>query len=213
MTTRTVRQIVNKALRKASLLDISEEAEAELSATTVEELDAMLKAWQGQPWMWTRTSGLLTLTTAASYTLDPVRPLQIITARLKRNGIETPMQPMTRREYDELPIKTSTGLPTTFYYDRQREAALFYIWPVLSVAAGEQIAYTYTREVADIASPNDEIDVPGEWWDCVILNLAARMAMEFDRPKAPMLASMAKDALMDASAMEMDEPITFEVDW
>jgi hypothetical protein len=210
--TRTVRQIVNKALRKAGVLSIAEEAAAELMDGAIEELDAMLKAWQVQPWMWTRTNGSLTLTTAASYTLSPVRPVRILSARLRRNGIDTPMSALTRGEYDELPQKASQGLPTTFYYDRQREAALFYVWPVLAAANGETVQFTYTREVEDIASPNDVIDVPGEWWDCVTLNLAARLAMEMERPQqAAILVPLARAAMLDAGAGEMDESVFLEV--
>lgn len=210
--TRTVRSIVNGALRKAGLLDIAEEGEAELVEVGVEHLDEMLKAWQAEPWIWTRTSGTLTLTTAASYTLSPVRPLRILSARLVRSGVETPMEQLTRREYDELPLKTSTGLPTTFFYDRQREAALFHVWPVLASAAGETIAYTYVREVED-AALNDVIDVPAEWYEATTLGLAARLAMTFGRPVAQTLFALAEASRKRAAAAEMDEPVYFEAEW
>lgn len=212
--TKTVRQIVTRALFLSGVSALGEEPDADAMAVGMESLDGMLKAWQVQPWMWTRASGVLNLTTSSSYSLTPVRPIRILSARLNRAGIETPMHPMTRGEYDELPLKTSTGLPTTFHYDRQREAAIFYVWPVLAAANGEQVLYTYVREVADITSPNETLDVPAEWYECASYSLAARLADEFERPESVILRLTAKAgrALMDATAGEMIEPVFFMAD-
>lgn len=209
--TRTVREIVTRAARLAGVAALDEDLDAASMTVGTEALNDMLKAWQGAPWMWTRTTGTLNLTTAASYTLTPVRPVRILSARLKRSGIETPMERLTRDEYDRLPVKTTQGLPTTFYYDRQREAALFYVWPVLAAANGEQIVYTYEREIEDIASPNDVMDVPADWYEAVAYSLAARMAEDFSRPE-PIIARLAvraAQARQTAAALEMDETVYF----
>jgi hypothetical protein len=146
--------------------------------TALSELNLMLKAWQNSGYnLWTYTSGSLALTTAASYTLSPARPLRILNARFKESATasEIPMWRMTRDEYDELPNKTTTGTPTQFYYDKQREAAKLYIWPVLSSATAQTIEYTYERELEDLTATSDIVDVPGEWWEATMYNLAARL--------------------------------------
>ncbi|MDC0657049.1 hypothetical protein N6L27_03465 [Leisingera sp. SS27] len=174
--TKTVRDIVTAALRKARVIGPGDTPAAEDSDLAMDELNLMLKEWQNEPAsVWTKAAGTLALTTAASYALSPVRPLEIESARFKRNGIETPMIEMTREEYDALPQKTTTGTPTQFYYDRQRENALFYVWPVLSAAAGETIEFTYQRELEDIASLNDVVDIPGEMWLTAVYGLAAQI--------------------------------------
>lgn len=176
-----VLSIVTAALRKIGVVAGDEAASADDTAHAIEALNWMLKAWQANEWLpWTYTSGTLTLTTAASYTLSPARPLRILNARLKRSGIEIPMQEMSRDEYDRLPQKTSTGLPTSYHYDRQREAAVFYVWPVLATAAGETVEYTYERELEDIAASTDTLDMPVEWHECVVYNLAARLADDYE---------------------------------
>jgi len=178
--TKTVRAICTSALRKAQVVGMDETPSGSDMAEAVELLNMMLKAWQMSGFnIWTYTSASLALTTAASYTLDPVRPMQIITARLKRGGIELPMQDMTRQEYDNLPQKASTGLPTQFYYDRQREAAKLYVWPVLATAGGETIEYTYEREFEDVTDPDSELDVPSEWWEATLYGLGARIAESY----------------------------------
>lgn len=209
--TRTANDIVNQACRKAMICAIDENPSNSEAQYARRELDAMLKAWQAQQLLvFTRTAASLALTTAGVYTLDPVRPLRILSARLKRSGIETPMQELTRDEYDELPNKSSTGLPTTFYYDRQREAARFYIWPLLSSASGETIEYTYEREIEDMAALADTMDLPGEWWEAAVYGLAARLYDAIPvHPRPNMLIARAEQSLRNAQAFEYDGSVYF----
>jgi hypothetical protein len=172
----TVRDIVEDALLDLEVGAIGTAARANLAVHAVRVLNRVMKSWQlmdGAP-SFLKASQSLTLTTAASYTLDPERPVRILSARLKRSSIETPMFRLTRDEYDELPQKLVTGLPTQFYYDRQKEDALFYVWPVLVAANGETVEITYERELEDVGI-NDNIDLPGEWWDVAVLQLASRL--------------------------------------
>lgn len=209
--TETVRDLCTQALRKSGNLAFGEDAPAEDMAAAVDELNVMLKGWQNKEWMlWAVTGGSLTLTTAASYTLDPVRPLQINSARLRRNGIDMPMERMTRQAYDSLPNKASQGTPTQFYYDRQREAALLYVWPVLAAANGETIEFTYERELEDISSANDTLDLPGEWWEAAIYNLAARL-METTPTggQSPIVPQRAEILLREALAFDREGSVYF----
>lgn len=209
--TRTVREICTQALRLAGVAPIVQSPDSEDMDFAVLTLDLMLKGWQGRAWgVWTVATQSLTLTTAASYTLDPVRPLAIRNANLKRAGIETPMHEMTRKEYDELPDKDSTGLPTTFHYDRQREAARFYVWPVLATAAGETVEITYTREQEDIASANDVLDAPGEVWEAVAYMLASRLIDAYGVTDRPAVIQRAEALRLDAEAFDRVGSVYFE---
>ena len=202
--TQTVLDIVTDALLDLEVGAIGQEAEAILSAHAVRTLNRVMKAWQlddAAP-SFLRASQTLTLTTAASYTLAPERPVRILSARLKRSGVETPMIRLTRDEYDSLPVKTTTGIPTQFYYDRQKEDALLYVWPVLSVAAGETVEITYEREFEDVAI-GDNIDLPGEWWDVAVLQLASRLVhahgSEAAKQSVPMRAEMMLNKALGAA--------------
>jgi hypothetical protein len=219
MTTQTFTagEIVTAALRKVGVVSKDEDPSEYDEAESLKSLNWMLKGWQAKQWLtWTYTRGSLTLTTADSYTLDPVRPLRILNARLKRNGIETPMFRMTRDDYDTLPQKTSTGLPTQFYYDRQKEAALLYVWPVLSVVNGETIEYSYERELADITASTDVLDMPVEWHECVIYNLASRLTEDYPDVSPSVAQKVDMRALMlldDLLAEDREESVTFDTDW
>lgn len=212
--TMTARQIITQALRKARFLAFGEEANADDATAARDEMNVMLKGWQNKGYnLWTKASMSVPVTTAASYTLDPVRPLTILSARFKRGDTEAPMEQMTRDEYDGLPVKTSTGQPTQFYYDRQREAAVFYVWPVMASTSGETIEITYDREVEDITDIGAEVDVPGEWWDAVIYNLAARLGESVPSQHSTIVAARAEALLRDAGAFDREGSVYFAGPW
>lgn len=205
----TTRDIISDALRKIGVVAADEAMTADQAASGLRELDRMLKGWQNRGYfLWTKASQTLTLTTAASYTLSPVRPLRILNARLVRSGLETPMMEMARDEYDNLPNKASTGLPTQFHYDRQRENALFYVWPVLATANGETIKITYEREVEDQDDLDAAPDVPGEWLDATVYNLASRLADDF-MINNPRVDARAQALLEEALAFDREGSVFF----
>lgn len=207
--TSTAREIVEAALRKAGILDAGETADATVSAQAVEELNRMLKAWQASFGLWTRDIQIVTVTNATeSYTLTaPARPVRVLSARYRRSGIDTPMQSLTRDEYESLPIKSAQGLPSCYYYERQREQGTLFVWPVLATASGETIRLTIEREIEDVDSLNDVIDVPAEWYDAVVYNLASRLCDDYERNGTDRIHMRAAMALQDAQAFDMDEAV------
>lgn len=202
--TQTVLDIVTDALLDLEVGAMGTAQKGIFTAHAVRHLNRIMKAWQlddAAP-SFLKASQTLTLTTAASYTLSPERPVRILSARFKRSGQEIPMIRLTRDEYDCLPIKTTTGTPTQFYYDRQKEDALFYVWPVLATAAGETVEITFEREFEDV-DITDTIDLPGEWWDVAVLQLASRLVHAYGSEAAkqsiPMRAEMALNKALGAA--------------
>jgi hypothetical protein len=202
--TQTVLDIITDALLDIEVGSMGQDPAGIITAHAVRHLNRIMKAWQlddAAP-SFLKASQTLTLTTAASYTLNPERPVRILSARLKRSGIEIPMIRLSRDEYDQLPVKTTTGIPTQYYYDRQKEDALLYVWPVLSVAAGETVEITYEREFEDVAI-GDNIDLPGEWWDVAVLQLASRLVHAYGSEGAkqsiPMRAEIALNKALGAA--------------
>lgn len=210
--TLTVRDLCTQALRKARIGSIAESPPAENMAQAIAELNYMMKAWQNAEYLtFLYSSGSLTLTTATSYSLTPVvRPLRILSARLRRGSIDLPMESMTRGEYDNLPLKTSTGTPTTFYYDKQTEDAEFYVWPALAAANGETIEYTFEREFEDVTDANETLDLPGEWWEAAEYGLAARLMETVPmRGQSPLVPQRAEMALQKALAADHEGSVYF----
>ncbi|UOF81792.1 tail adaptor [Caudoviricetes sp.] len=177
----TARDVASFALRKLRVIAAGETASAEDMAICIENLDAMLKGWQIRgPHLFRHTEGSLALTSATeSYALTT--PYRIISARFKQNDREIPMEEISRTEYFDLPYKDTTGIPTQYYFDPQRDGGRLYLWPVLATATTETVEYTYQRRFESVVALNNNIDVPQEWLETVGYALAARIADDFGK--------------------------------
>ncbi len=206
--TDTARDLIGDALRKIGVVAIDEPMNADQAAAGLRALNRMLKSWQNKGFCtWAKASQSVELTTDSSFTLKPARPLEILSCRFTQNGVERPMLSFTRDEYDSLPVKTSQGTPTTFHYDRQREDARLYVWPVMASVNGETLEITYTRELED-TTLDAPVDVPGEWYDAVVYGLAARLADDYTVAAGNVIAR-AEAELRDALAFDREGSVWF----
>jgi len=177
---------VQYALRKIGVLAIGATANADEAAGALVELELMLKQWgHSGPFLFTKREGSQTITANdADYTLSSTLPLRIIEARYRDTSSpahDVPMQPLTRDQYFELPVKTATGTPTTYYFDPVNASTgpVLYIWPLLASATTEAIKYTYQRRIEDIDDLDNDIDIPQEWLGVVGYCLADRLLDDY----------------------------------
>jgi hypothetical protein len=210
--TETYRELITDALLDIEAGTLGQAATATALAHGVRIANRMLKRWQmlgylqGQITVYSETA-----TTNASNTLTVIRPFRILHVNWKNtDGIETPMVEMTRQEYDELPDKDSTGVPTQFHYDRQNESALFYQWPLPSAVTTETWEITGEAEIEDIADEDDTVDLPAEAYDAFQLNLAARLAPSYGSEQRKLTIKMdAKQALDEYLADQNEGTVRF----
>ena len=136
----TRNDIIQEALELLGIVAAEESPAAADVATADRSLNMMIKGWQAKGInLWRQTEGSLTATAGqASFTMGTggdyatARPLRISSARLSVSGIETPLQEMSRQEYFDLPLKTSTWRPSGYYYDPQMSLGKIYLWPTVS---------------------------------------------------------------------------------
>lgn len=124
----------------------------------------------------------------ATYNL-PAGTLAILDATLLRDGIETPLAPIARDEYVNLPDKTQRGLPSSFYLDRQRSATVT-LWPTPENATDDFIYYRM-RQLQDVGAASNNPDVPYFWQEALVSGLAAKLAEKYapDREQGLLLKS------------------------
>lgn len=206
----TARQMVTYALRKINLLADGEDATAESADRALTELNAMLKTWQRHPGVWRLTEASLTpVANTASISLATPRPYRIVDCRYRNtSSIDLTMTELTRQEYYRLPNKSSTGQPTTWYFDPQRDVGTLYIWPVLASVSTETIQATYQRRYEDVTDLSETLDVTQDAFETVGLNLAARLADDYGRTgehinRVIQRAAMLYDDMLDADRPEV----------
>lgn len=110
--------------------------------------------------------------------------------------------------YDGLPDKDQIvpRRPLNYLFDRVRPAPRTWIWPVPNYNF-DQLVWRRHRQIQDVGSLTDEIEIPQRWEEAVINELAKRMIIEIpgaDLSRLPILEAMANFATVLASGEERD---------
>lgn len=168
-------------------------------------------------WFWFDTQGIPLTALGYRMVLNTATPLSIREFVLANNGNEINMARINRDDWFYLPDKYARGRPVQFWLDRQRTNCIMNIWP----APAEQFIYSQitmlaARQIMDVGTLNQEIEVPQLWWDALVCGLAARLAIITPEVKPDMIKltkEMAGDALTLAFAENRDRsPINIVVD-
>jgi hypothetical protein len=126
-------------------------------------------------------SGNLVYTHTTTSQID--RPTSV-TANFKNydstadDGTETPIDMISKSDYDNLPSKTSTGRIVQAYYDPQLICGKLYVWPCADYC-GDKLVLGIDRPIDDLLSDDETIDAPTEWIEAVTYCLADRIAPEY----------------------------------
>ena len=147
-------------------------------------------------------------TTVADYEITDAdvsapRPLEVLECNRKRSdGSEVLLNPLTRNEYEALSNKTSPGAPIDYHYDPTINNGTLYIWqaPDASAVSEWTLELVYHATIEDVDSLTDNIDIPAENLDALIVNLGAR----FDLHRFGSLSSSDKQMLRDDAKEALD---------
>lgn len=120
------------------------------------------------------------------YQTSILRPLRVVSGRrfAFQGSLDTPMIQMARIDYRNLPNKTSTGTITNFFYDPRggaNDQGVMWVWPAPPDVTSA-LKFTWWRPIQDFDTGANTPDLPNEWIDALIWNLAYKMAPEYDCP-------------------------------
>ena len=211
----TAREAIKFALRKAGILGITQSLDDDLAAVTMEKLELMLKSWQLKgPHLWKKVEGSVSLTNATqSYTLSTLNPLRILSIRYRNSSsVDLPMRRMSRERYFDLPVKSSAGTPSSFYFDPQRGSPTLYVWPVQATVTTETFQITYQKRIEDIDALDNDIDVEQEWLETVGYNLAVRIMHDYpvEGRSQDDIAAFAAQLKQEAMDFDREDTISFD---
>lgn len=143
-----------------------------------------------------------------TYTSAVGRPLYIKSARLvAQSGVERPVEILGREEFMSMPNKSSAGTVNAIYYSPQTSSGLLYVY-MTPDDVNEAINFSYIRTIQDFDAAGDDADVPQEWIDALILNLAVRVAVTYGRQLRltnPELITEAATALLELQMFDSEE--------
>lgn len=142
-----------------------------------------------------------------TFTNRAAKPLRILSSRYvtgidlttSSTLVELPMTSVGYEEYQDIPVKTSSGICNQFNYNPKVDSGTMYLWPRPSTGAA-RIHFTFERIIEDLDNTGDNFDFPGEWLEPLTFQLAARLCLPFGRSKklaeiSPIASVMLNDLL------------------
>jgi hypothetical protein len=206
--------LIRSILRALGVISEGFTPSAQMMSDTNQAMNMLIKAWMARGvGLWLNQIATIPLVVnQQSYLLGPggtppaSRPLGVMEMRLRdASGIDTPLIEMSRQEYMDLPLKSSAGNPTQFYYDPQTGNGVLYIWPVASDAT-DRLVGTLRMPVQDFVNIADTPDFPQEWFRALKFNTAKELLTEYTVPPATvqLIMALAQEAFDEANLFDRE---------
>lgn len=111
------------------------------------------------------------------------RPLKISSSRRKTFGQdnEIPIESWSRNEYFKQVNKASSGTIVNSYYSPLLNNGRYYVWQTAS-SVNDLVRFSFERSIQDVDLSTETLDIPTEWLETVIYNLAARLSNTYSAP-------------------------------
>lgn len=126
----------------------------------------------------------------------PVGTVEVQSAVVRRNGVDTEIYPISREDYLILHDKNLTGRPDRYFVDRRRDTDIgvnqvqVFFW-----LAGENdtdiIIMNVYKQVQDVGNAQNTLDIPFRFQEAFVSELAARVALKYNEAKFPGLQGLA----------------------
>jgi hypothetical protein len=119
---------------------------------------------------------------------------------------DSEMSSFNRDQYANQPNKTSAGEKSTSIYFQKTRYPSVTLWPVPSLDTN-MIKLWIHRQVQDVGTLTQEIEVPSRWLDAITMQLAFRMSLEIpgvDPARIQMLAQLQDKFSIEADNNETD---------
>lgn len=187
----TARDFVKHALLENGIISFGEDPEADELTACLFRLNAMLKSWgaRGLTWKQEVYTATGTLNVASIVLPDYVREVNAARVYLSATN-ERALGRFERDDYNILPNKAASGSPSLYHVDRNAGAVTIYVWPVPTAA------YTLKLDIDRLADTvtdaSETIDIPEEWTEAVMCNLALRCCNIFGADPARELVARAQ---------------------
>lgn len=132
---------------------------------------------------------------------------------LGNNPYQIPLARLNRDDWTNLPNPAfSSEQPLQFWFDRQIPQPVMRFWPLPNAQAmTSQIVVWRHRQIMDVGTLTQELNIPQRWYEAVVSGLARKMArelIEVDPAVIPMLDRDAAIAMQIAQNEERDNSPT-----
>jgi hypothetical protein len=166
--------------------------------TANRSLNLMLAEWANRGLnQWTINQKTLAMVKdTTSYTIDAVTPTATIDVldvfiRETIGGVSTdvPMTRMSRSEYANMSVKSSTGKPNQYFVDKQISPTIT-VWPAPDQNSKYDIYLNVLSRMDDADAGANTLQIPFRFYPCLAAGLAYYLAMKRAPDKVQMLKAL-----------------------
>jgi hypothetical protein len=130
-------------------------------------------------WTWTditpQGNGLYFKIVAASGTLN------YETIYLGNTPAEIPFGVLNRDSYVAQANQIFQSRPTTYWFQRDINQPILHLWPAPNAQSEyAQLIVWRHRQIMDVGTLQQELEIPQRWYDAIVMKLASRLALEID---------------------------------
>jgi hypothetical protein len=216
----TVRDIIDLAGINSGMLAQGQTLPQGQANTMFQMLNAMLAQWAVKRWLvYHLVNVTKTSTGATSYTVGPGGDFSIATrtsgieAAFVSQNIGTPQQidtPLTildsREDYNRIAMKGLVSFPYVIFYDNAWPTGVVYPWPSPN-ANQYSLTLTLKAVLGTFTSLSQDINLPGEYQEALIYNLAVRWRAAMQMEADPAIVGLAKAALGTIRSVNTQIPL------
>lgn len=199
-------QLIRLALRDAGVNGQGQQPNSEDTNDAFTHLNMMLAAWNRKRWLVYHLLDVpLVSTGALSYTIGPngdfnvPRPDRIEAAFLRyltqNQQPDWPIKVLEAREdYNLIVSKTVGTVPYYLFYDSDFPVGTLYFYPVAAAGIYE-LHVTIKDELTQFADLTTPINLPPEYQEALLYNLAVRLRIAYQMGPDPTVIGLAKASL------------------
>ena len=202
-----VSRVITLALKAAGVFGQGQTASADMTQTAFDALNAMVAQWSVKRGLvYELVDSVKACTGAKSYTVGPsgdfvfsTRPNLIDSAYVSLNygtpgQTDVPLEIIESHEdYNRLAMKSIGNFPYIAFYDNAYPAGLLYAWPVPSSIY--TLTITAKLPLVQFTSMAQDINLPPEYQEALIWNLAARIRPLFQLDADATVIGLARASL------------------
>jgi hypothetical protein len=196
----TAFSIVKGAMQKLGVITKSETPSSDEADDGLVLLNDLISSWSTKSTIiMSRTLETFPLTGAASYTIgiggafNTAPPVQIVRAYVRNGTLDTELLQITQESYENITLKTQTGIPECFVYDNAYPLGTIKLYPIAQ--SGYTLYILTEKPLTQFSTLSTDVELPSGWRRALVSNLAIEMAPEYSQPVPPLLQQSAIESL------------------
>lgn len=134
------------------------------------------------------------------YTAAP-GTIMIMEANIRRNGVDTPVFPISRDMYFRIAKKDQTGLPSNIWYDVATNG--YFLWTAPENST-DVLHYKRLRRKQDVLTLAENPDVPYVYYEALCAGMAEKLSLKFAPERFDRLKGLAAESLRKAQMADRE---------